>query len=256
MKIQFLGVGAAFTTAQYYQSNLLLTSERGKKLLLDAGGDIRFALSEAGVPASSLDGVYLSHQHADHIGGMEFLAYATFFDPSVPKLKLYVERELATEVWEHSLRGGLSVVDDQPRGLNDFFEVRLLDLKQSFVWEGWTFTLYKMPHVITKVGSIYSYGLLAERQGYPGFFFSSDSTFAPEILKAVAPKVQLIFHDCETRLPPTGVHCHYLELKTLPQSVKSKLWAYHYQPDPPYQPQADGMLGFVKKGQEFHFKKS
>ncbi|MDM8523453.1 hypothetical protein QUF80_08790 [Desulfococcaceae bacterium HSG8] len=47
MKIKFLGVGSAFTTPEYYQSNMPVTSRSGKQLLVDCGGDIRFSLGES-----------------------------------------------------------------------------------------------------------------------------------------------------------------------------------------------------------------
>ena len=251
MKLKFLGVGSAFTTPSYYHSNAILTASNGKKLLLDCGSDIRFSLAEAGVTPAEIDAVYLSHQHADHIGGMEFLAYTTFFNPHNARPKLFIEETLADEVWDASLKGGLSIVDDQPRGISDFFEPRLQQLGTPFTWEGIQLTLYKMPHVMTQVGDLFSYGLLIEQPGRAPVFFSSDATFAPEILLNLPKNTGLIFHDCETATIPTGVHCHYNELCQLPPELKAKLWLYHYQPNPPFQPTDDGFLGFVQKGQEF-----
>jgi len=34
MKIKFIGVGSAFTTQDYYQSNMLITARSGKDLLV------------------------------------------------------------------------------------------------------------------------------------------------------------------------------------------------------------------------------
>jgi len=33
MKIKFIGAGSAFTSPDYYQSNMLITSKSGKRLL-------------------------------------------------------------------------------------------------------------------------------------------------------------------------------------------------------------------------------
>ena len=47
MKIIFIGVGAAFTTAEYYQSNMLIIAQSGKRMMLDCGSDARFSLNES-----------------------------------------------------------------------------------------------------------------------------------------------------------------------------------------------------------------
>lgn len=251
MNIKFLGVGSAFTTAKYYQSNLLVTSDSGKRMLLDCGTDIRFSLSEAGLGPFDVDAVYLSHQHADHLGGIEFLCYATFFSPEFKYPKLFGEAELLQTAWDHSLSGGLSCVDDKARGLSDFFRPMPQEPEGSFVWEGITFTLVPMPHVVTEVCALYSYGLKIQAPSGKSAFFSTDAVFQPERLAQLAQEVDLIWHDSETSGHATGVHAHYTELKTLPEAIKAKTWLYHYQPDPSFDPKQDGFLGFVSKGQAF-----
>ena len=71
-----------------WQSNFLIEfdmpSKRGKgpyRLLIDAGADLRHALTRIGLSSSDIDGVYISHPHNDHIGGMEYLALTSFFNP-------------------------------------------------------------------------------------------------------------------------------------------------------------------------------
>lgn len=44
MELQFVGCGSAFTTKEYYQSNLLV-KKNGKNFLIDIGGDARFGLA-------------------------------------------------------------------------------------------------------------------------------------------------------------------------------------------------------------------
>jgi ribonuclease BN (tRNA processing enzyme) len=84
MKIVFLGVGSAFTLPSRlkesnnaipktiddcdWQSNVVVVSKSGKMLLIDCGGDIRFALWQQGLSYKDIDAVYVSHLHADHIG--------------------------------------------------------------------------------------------------------------------------------------------------------------------------------------------
>ena len=58
MKIKFIGVGGAFTTKDYWQSNAVVTAASGKHLLLDCGGYARFSLQEQGLSSNDIDAVY------------------------------------------------------------------------------------------------------------------------------------------------------------------------------------------------------
>jgi ribonuclease BN (tRNA processing enzyme) len=257
MKIKFIGVGAAFTTPDYYQSNMLITARSGKNLLLDCGSDARFAFAECNISGyhacEALDAVYISHLHADHIGGMEWLAFSTYFNPLHLKPTLFMEEKQMQTMWEHSLKGGLECVENKIMHLSDFFDCHPLAEDATFNWEGLQATLVKMPHVMTGCGGHYSYGLLLREAAGPTVFISTDTQFQPDLITDIAQQAEVIFHDCETGAFNTPVHAHYNELRTLPTAIKQKMWLYHYQPEPDYNPEADGFKGFVVKGQEFEF---
>jgi ribonuclease BN (tRNA processing enzyme) len=259
MKIQFIGVGSAFTTPDCYQSNLLITARSGKKLLLDCGGDARFALAECGIYGYNvgeiIDAVYISHLHADHIGGLEWLAFSTFFNPKHKKPTLFTEEEQMHKLWEHSLKGGLESIEGKTMLLTDYFDCRPQSKDGTFLWEGIQATLVQMPHVVAGPNNHYSYGLLLREDVGPCVFISTDTQFSPDLITNLAQKADVIFHDCETTPFNTPVHVHYEELVTLPATLKQKMWLYHYQPHPKYDPKADGFQGFVVKGQEFDFSK-
>jgi ribonuclease BN (tRNA processing enzyme) len=255
MKIKFLGVGSAFTTPDYYQSNILITAQSGKNLLLDCGSDVRFALAECNIYGNNvgevIDAVYISHLHADHIGGLEWLAFSTFFNPKHKKPMLFIEEQTMLELWEQCLKGGLGRIEGKMMHLSDYFDCHSLAKDGTFSWEGLQATLVKMPHVITGYSNHYSYGLLLREDDGPSVFITTDTQFQPELIADIAQQVEVIFHDCETTPFNTPVHAHYNELKTLSPTLKQKMWLYHYQPQPDYNPEADGFKGFVVKGQEF-----
>lgn len=259
MKIKFIGVGSAFTTPEYYQSNMLVTVRSGKKMLLDCGSDARFALSECNINnynlGDEIDAIYISHLHADHIGGMEWLAFNTYFGPKRVKPKLFMEAQLMDQMWNNSLRGGLGCIEGKEMHLSDYFKCRPLSCNASFLWEGIGFTLVEMPHVITEGRNHNSYGLVVKAERYKGssVFITMDTHFQPDCIAAISEKVRLIFHDCETSRYKSIIHTHYEDLCTLHAEIKQKMWLYHYQPNPDYNPEADGFKGFVKKGQEFNF---
>lgn len=259
MKIKFIGVGAAFAKSDYFHSNMLVTAKNGKRLLVDCGCDARFSLKEAGVCpdeiTNELDAVFISHLHSDHIGGMEWLAFSTFFLKKQKRLKLYMEKNMMVEMWETSLKGGLAYTGEKEMHLEDYFNTIPLEKDDIFEWEDIKFTLVGMPHIKSKDQVLYSYGLMIKdtQSDKKPIFISSDTIFVPDVLTAIASKTSLLFHDCETTAIRTNVHAHYEELRTLPINIKNKMWLYHYQPDIEYDLIEDGFLGFIKKGQEFNF---
>ncbi len=259
MEIHFLGVGSAFTTQDYFQSNLLVTAESGKKLLVDCGTDVRFSLEawrqRQGEPCPIIDAVYISHLHADHVGGLEWLAFTTYFNSQMPTPKLYGEENLLDRLWNETLRGGLEVVTDKRMTLGDYFDLRPIRADHPFVWEGIRFTPLRMRHVQHPTHAVDSFGLVMEDQNGSGsYLFTSDTLFDDTLrhhLQHWAAKITAIFQECETTPYKTGVHAHYEDLCKLPPALRGKMWLYHYAPNPSYKPEKDGFLGFVNKGQSF-----
>ena len=73
-RLTFAGAGSAFTTdADNFQSNMVIETAEGR-LLIDCGGDARHSTKALGLKPRDIDAVYISHLHADHIGGLEWLA--------------------------------------------------------------------------------------------------------------------------------------------------------------------------------------
>lgn len=261
MSIIFLGVGSAFTTAEYYQSNLLVTARNGKRMLIDCGSDVRFSLAEwnlkSGASSMDIEAVYTSHLHADHIGGLEWLAFSSYFNPNTPKPDLFAVDDVLNLLWSDALRAGLGYINDKMMILSDYFQINPILPEESFVWEGISFTTLRMLHVENSYRNVYSYGLIiqgVDKDG-PAYFFSTDSVFNSGLLnrlKEWEPKVEIFFQDTETMPFRTNVHAHYEDLCTLPDEIRKKMWLYHYNPKPPFIPQNDGFQGFVEKGQIFY----
>lgn len=252
MKLTFLGSGSAFTLSGNYHSNILLSNDE-HSLLLDCGSDIRFSVREQGLSHKSINAVYISHFHADHCGGLEWLGFQCRFDPSCKKPIFFTKKSMADRLWDHVLSGGMSSFLGEKTQLGHFFDVTLIGEEDFFTWEGVKFQMIKTFHVMDNENIIPNYGLFFSVNNYR-IFITFDMQFLPDRYMTYYQKADLIFHDCETRHIPTGVHAHYKQLLTLPENIRNKMWLYHYDDGSLPDAKLDGFKGFVTKGQTFNLK--
>jgi ribonuclease BN (tRNA processing enzyme) len=249
MKLLFLGsAGGLAVGTRNFQSNMILLTDSGKKLLIDCGTDIRFSLAHAQYLPRDLDAVYISHLHADHIGGLEWLAIQRKFVAKNSLPTLIIHEQLANLLWNNSLSGGLKTLEDKEATLNDYFAVKTIKDEHMFDWDGVQLSLIKTIHIYSNKQLMPSYGL---NIGYKGktFFITTDTQFIPKVFENYYQDATLIFHDCETLKIPSGVHAHFNQLNTLDPAIKAKLWLYHYNEGVLPDAQAHGFLGFVRCGQ-------
>jgi ribonuclease BN (tRNA processing enzyme) len=259
MTLQFLGAGGAFAPLSVGNSNLLLTSGNDRKLLIDFGTTGPYILrDEMKIPFADIDGVYVSHCHSDHIGGLEQFAFSRYFIPPRIRPKLFGVPEIFDELWKRSLAGGLDSVQGKMMTLTDYFDCQPM-ADGFFDWEGWRFTAVPTVHIVSGYTIKHSYGLFMKDiygRGRPTLF-TTDTMFAPDLLAPWYYKASLILHDCET-LPEehrSGVHAHIKDLATLPVNTRKhdpsvrQFWLYHH--GDPTHPLGDQFTGFVQKGQIF-----
>ena len=263
MKITAVGVGSAFAGEDKYQT-MFLVERNKRKLLVDCGSDARFALKELGITnqnvGGQIDGVYVSHLHADHIGGLEWLGFCTYFNPDAVRPKLYMNTDLMTEAWNQTLRGGMQSVEGKDCNLTDYFDCHRIPDGGKFEWEGIKFQTVQMVHIVSGFSFRNSYGLLVtdsykvepDERGatlrHDVVFLTTDTQFAPNQLNHFYDRATIIVHDCETLPYRSGVHAHYDELVELPEKVKKKMWLAHYSTADGRTPEKDGFKGFLRKG--------
>lgn len=266
MKLTFIGVGSAFALNNF-QSNMLLETQ-DRRLLIDCGGDARFSLNRLGLGAADIDAVYISHLHADHVGGLEWLCFSRYFAES-PLPELYINERLADILWEQSLRGGMASVQEKAMTLDDFFSfVHRLPPNGSFDFGGASCRPFSTVHYFDCYELVPSYGLLIdvypEDQAFPSpqgstgepatkVMLTTDTQFCPAQLMNFYQSADIIFQDCETSAWKSGVHAHYQDLLSLPDQIRAKMWLYHYQDGPLPDAHRDGFLGFIRQGQCFEF---
>lgn len=249
-KIHCVGTGSAFNTKDL-QTNFLIESptyDKFKKwMMLDCGTMAPFGLQAFGVNngniAEKIDAFYVSHLHADHIGGLEWVAFCTYFKPDRIRPKLICVNKIMRPLWRKSLRGGLESIQGKQCTLTDYFECNPIQINEKFFWQNLQFIPVQTVHIMNGMEIVPSYGLLIqefkvdEKTGWKipigqKVFITTDTQFCPNQIQSFYEMSDVIIHDCETSPFKSGVHAHSTELVKLAESTKKKMRLVHYQPLP------------------------
>lgn len=253
MKLQFLGSGSAFVPlAQNFQSNMILEADGNNRLLIDCGSDARHAMAALGLSHRDINAVYISHFHADHVGGLEWLAFNTYFDPDCLKPDLIIHPSMKDKLWENSISAGLeSLEGDKPVSMETYFNINSNCKDTHFIWQSIKFELIQTIHVYNGPNLMPSYGLYFETKKNK-VLITTDTQFTPDIFSSYYNKADIIFQDCSTTPHTEGVHAHFDQLVTLKPEIKAKMWLYHYTNCDNFDAKTNGFRGFVVRGQEFN----
>lgn len=233
MKITFLGTGSAFTI-ENYQSNYVLHSNE-KKLLIDAGDDLRRSLAKQGLSYKNITDVYISHLHGDHTSGLEYLALNSYFDPTKEKINLYGNHRVLDDLWNVVLQGRLKSIVGTRIELKDYFNIYPIQENGEFIWQNNKFKLVQSVHIMDGFSIVSSYGLMITIDIInKKLFFTTDTQFNPNQIKDFYNMADFIIQDCECtyyngKPVMSNVHAHFEELKTLPNETTKKMAFTHYQ---------------------------
>jgi len=264
MKLTFLGSGSAFTLAhENYHSNIIIESD-GKNVLYDAGTTIGDALQLQGMIPQDIQKIFISHNHGDHTGGLEYIGFKRYFNgypfgEDIPTL--IGHHSVLDELWDNGLKAGMRSLQDKTATLETYFDVTYIPDSGAFdIGDNVTGEIVQTIHVIDDRRFMPSYGLMLLKKNAiqdHRVFITGDSQLAPNQMTSFYNHADTIFHDCELADYPNSVHAQYHELVTLPDAIKAKMWLYHYTtndgaielPDAV----VDGFQGFVKRGDVFEF---
>lgn len=264
LSLTFLGVGGAFAK-RHFNANALLEhwnaspqeqSEPDDVLLIDFGVTGPLALYQlsrtkgfeylsAGgqVDYRKINHLLVTHQHADHIGGIEELALVRTFvlsrDATPPPRPFIVSpSSILVDLWDTSLKGGLGPLPGRYATLADYFRIVSLKPSQAGV-EPYRFAdryrieFFPTDHIrIERKYDWPSYGLeIFDDESGRSVFFSGDTRFDSEAYGDRMARADLCFHDAQLGSELESVHALISELRTLADAVKSKTHLYHFSDD-------------------------
>lgn len=258
MKMKFLGSGSGLGSPKVnFQSNVAIYSDALDSYLgIDCGTTFQMAIEEAGISVMKFDAFYITHLHADHIGGMEWVGFVRYFSANPfgsNRPKLFGNTEILDNLWRHSLSGGMESLQGHRNRLSSYYDTYPIHPNGKFQWGGLDFDLVQTVHVVDNRRIKPSFGLMFVMNG-KRIFYTGDTQFNPNQIWAYYRQADVIFQDCELMKYPESVHAQYHELCTLPEEFRKKMWLYHYGGATlPDDWEEKGFLGFVKKGQEFEF---
>ena len=202
MKITVIGCGNAFSERNFNQS--FLVEEGGRRMLIDCGYQVPTALRASGVNYRDIDDIYISHLHADHIGGLEFIAFQRYNWADKPRSadkaspRIIGNKQLLKDLWEKSLSGGLESMEGFVAGMDTFFHVMPIEPNQSFEWQNWRVELIQQIHVMSGSIIMPSFGLIFSREGHKTVYFVTDSQHcSPRQIEDFYRISDIIFQDAE-----------------------------------------------------------
>ncbi|MDA0710394.1 MAG: MBL fold metallo-hydrolase [bacterium] len=210
MDLEFIGIGSFFAKNNFH-NNLLIN----QNILIDCGFMAGHGLHASGRNFGQIEHIFVTHTHADHIGGLEECAFFSKFVKGGAKPNIYVPSPLAEKLWAFSLRGGLEDIETGGASLSDYFN--LIVVKNEFEIEGVHFEVVRTNHVANR----FCCGLMIDKR----VLFSGDTQFDPAMVERHGEDAEKIFHDCQ--FFTGGIHASLDELSTLPKSIRQKTKLMH-----------------------------
>jgi len=231
LTIKFMGTGSAFSK-KYGHTNMLL-SQGQTQLMIDFGFRAPEGLARQNVSMKDISHVFISHLHADHVGGLEELGFISYFLYH-QKPTLILPGNLSHTLWENSLKGGMEWISDeqgkaQQCTLESYFNVQRIGLDWTSI-DGIDIKPFVVDHVPGK--EAYGFHVREAATGAKVIFTCDCRTQLPELLsEPIHPDFTdgIIFHDCQLfKEGHSRVHTLLSDLLAYPKPIRERIFITHY----------------------------
>ena len=201
MKISFLGVGEAFDETQ--TTVCLLVEAAGRRMLMECGANAPSAVWKKSTRADYLDGIFISHFHADHTFGLPALVMRMWEDGRTRPFYLFGpvgSQRFIERLMKMAYPG---MVENVP------FTLRFRELQRSHRWDDWNLRVVSTRHSVPNLG-------LRLEAGSPQkvFCYSGDGMFTPTAAKLYTG-ADLLVHEAYLDDGQTKTHCRLVQLERL-----------------------------------------
>jgi len=235
VKITFLGSGGAFTDYRVnYHNNALVDTGDGL-VLIDCGFTACQSLRELGIHPTAIKAVLFTHLHADHASPEQFIWERYYSSPDGGPAFLPTPIAAPGALlgpMKAALQGYINIYSDPTGRVRDDGVDNLVEMNHTREVEvgGVRFRYFRVPHVTDGPIDKAAFGI-EMIEGDKRVFWSGDTTFAPNWIRAAADKegTAHIFHECTFMPRFTGtVHTHWEEIQQLPADVRRRLTLMHH----------------------------
>lgn len=215
--LHFLGVGDA-RARELGNASVMLERDGAPVLMVDCGPEaIAACIAHYGEPPPAL---FITHTHLDHVGGMEQLFGAVWFDPARRgQLPIYVPTTVVP-LLQRRIAEYPDVLAEG--GVNFWDAFRLVPVGSGFWHAGWWFEVFPVRHHLPDS----AFGLALRGS----FVYTGDTRPIPEVLASVGEGHEPVAHDCGLHGNPSHSGIADIE-RDYPPALRARLVLYHYASD-------------------------